>query len=83
MRDRPHKWVRWNADGIIHDHYEFVTKHEDLKNETGIMVSVEPNTQHFNKFFLDIKYLGTVTRVIGTEKKQEYKIWLLNGYLSD
>jgi len=83
MRDRPHKWVRWNADGKIHDHYELVTKHEDLKNETGIMVSVEPNNQHFIKFFSDVRYLGTVTRVIGTENKKEYKIWLLNGYLSD
>ena len=51
MKNKPKNWVRWNADGIIHDHYELVTKHDDLKNEIGIMVSSEPNNKHFLSSF--------------------------------
>ena len=30
MKIKPNNWVRWNADGIIHDHYELVTDHDEL-----------------------------------------------------
>ena len=82
MSIKPKKWVRWNADGKIHDHYELVTKHDDLKNEIGIMVSVESNNEHFFQSFSEVIYLGEVTRIIGERRIKKYKIWLLKGYNS-
>ena len=83
MRRKPIKWVRWNADGKIHDHYELVTKHEDLKDEVGFMISVEPNNNHFVKSFEEVKYLGEISQIVGMSHKKTYKMWLLNGYIGN
>ena len=80
LKPRPIQWVRWNTDGKIHDHYELVTKHKDLKNKISIMVSVEEDNKHFEKFFDKVRYLGAVSRKIREGKTKEYKLWLLEGY---
>ena len=80
MKNKPKKWVRWNADGYIHDHYELVTKHDDLKNEIGIMVSSEPNNKHFVSSFKKVTFIKDIYRNISKQKNKEYKVWLLEGY---
>ena len=80
MKNKPKKWVRWNADGYIHDHYELVTKHDDLKNEIGIMVSSESNNKHFISSFKKVTFLKNIYRPISKENNREYKVWLLEGY---
>ena len=80
MNNKPKKWVRWNADGHIHDHYELVTKHNDLKSEVGLMVSSERNNNHFVLSFEKVTLLKTLYRVESKEKNKAYKVWLLEGY---
>ena len=80
MKNKPKKWVRWNADGYIHDHYELVTSHDDLKNELGIMVSSESNNKHFISSFKKAIFLKNIYRDISEDKNKEYKVWLLEGY---
>ena len=80
MNKKPNKWVRWNADGYIHDHYELVTKHNDLDLEVGLMVSSEPDNKHFISNFKKVTFLKKIIRVIGKNKNREYKVWLLKGY---
>ncbi len=80
MKTKPKNWVRWNADGKIHDHYELVTKHDDLKNEIGIMVSSEPNNKHFLSSFKKVTFLKDIYRNISEKKYKVYKVWLLEGY---
>lgn len=80
MKNKPKNWVRWNADGYIHDHYELVTSHSDLKNEIGIMVSSEPNNQHFSSSFQKVTFLKDLYRNISNQKNKKYKVWLLEGY---
>ena len=80
MKKKPNKWVRWNADGYIHDHYELVTKHNDLDSEVGLMVSSEPDNKHFISNFEKVTFLKNIIRVIGKNKNREYKVWLLEGY---
>ena len=82
MDERPKKWVRWNSDGKIHDHYELVTQHEDLLNELGFMISAEPDNKHFVEHFEEVQYVGSVNRIIGINNKKEYKIWVLKNYKS-
>jgi 4-amino-4-deoxy-L-arabinose transferase-like glycosyltransferase len=80
MKKKPKKWVRWNADGYIHDHYELVTKHNDLKSEIGLMVSSEPNSDHFVLSFEKVTLLKTLYRIESKDKNKTYKVWLLEGY---
>jgi len=80
MKNKPKKWVRWNADGYIHDHYELVTKHDDLINEIGVMVSSEPNNKHFISSFKKVTFIKDIYRNISKQKNKEYKVWLLEGY---
>ena len=80
MNNKPKKWVRWNADGHIHDHYELVTKHNDLKSEVGLMVSSERNNNHFVLSFEKVTLLKTLYRAESKEKNKAYKVWLLEGY---
>jgi len=80
MKNKPKKWVRWNADGYVHDHYELVTKHDDLKNEIGIMVSSESKNKHFISSFEKVTFLKNIYRPISKENNREYKVWLLEGY---
>ena len=80
MKNKPKKWVRWNADGNIHDHYELVTKHDYLKNEIGVMVSSEPDNKHFISSFTKVTFLKDIYRDISRQKSKEYKVWLLEGY---
>ena len=80
MKNKPKKWVRWNADGYIHDHYELVTKHNDLKSEIGLMVSSEPNNNHFVLSFEKVTLLKTLYRIESKDKHKTYKVWLLEGY---
>ena len=80
MKNKPQKWVRWNADGYIHDHYELVTKHNDLKSEIGLMVSSEPSNKHFVLSFEKVTFLKKIYRVEAKDKNKEYKVWLLEGY---
>ena len=81
MKIKPYNWVRWNADGIIHDHYELVTDHNDLISKTGIMVSSEEDNIHFKSFFKDVIFIKTITRKMGNDKIKEYKVWMLKGYI--
>ena len=80
MKNKPKKWVRWNADGNIHDHYELVTKHDDLKNEIGVMISSELDNKHFISSFKKVTFLKDIYRDISRQKSKEYKVWLLEGY---
>ena len=80
MENKPNKWVRWNADGYIHDHYELVTKHNDLKGKIGLMVSSEPKNNHFVASFEKVTLLKSIYRLVGKAKNREYKVWLLEGY---
>ena len=80
MKNKPQKWVRWNADGYIHDHYELVTKHNDLQSEIGLMVSSEPSNEHFVLSFEKVTFLKNIYRVEAKDKNKEYKVWLLEGY---
>ena len=80
MKKKPKNWVRWNADGHIHDHYELVTSHSDLENEIGFMISSEPNNKHFSKSFKKVTFLKDVYREISIKNNKKYKIWLLEGY---
>ena len=80
MEKKPKNWVRWNADGYIHDHYELVTSHNELTNEIGIMVSSEPNNQHFTSSFKKVTLIKDLYRNISKQKNKEYKVWLLEGY---
>jgi 4-amino-4-deoxy-L-arabinose transferase-like glycosyltransferase len=80
MKNKPKKWVRWNADGYIHDHYELVTKHNDLKSEIGLMVSSEPNNDHFVLSFEKVTLLKSLYRIESKDKNITYKVWLLEGY---
>ena len=80
MKVKPKKWVRWNADGIIHDHYELVTNHDELSSEIGIMVSSEKENKHFKEFFESVIFLKDIARPIGINNTKKYKVWLLRGY---
>ena len=80
MKNKPSKWVRWNADGHIHDHYELVTRHNDLEDEIGLMVSSEPNNQHFVLSFEKVTFLRSIYRTMNKGNNKEYKIWLLEGF---
>ena len=80
MDIKPKKWIRWNADGIIHDHYELITKHDDLDEQIGIIISSEPNNLHFRSSFEKVTFLKTLLRSMGSNKLREYKVWLLEGY---
>jgi 4-amino-4-deoxy-L-arabinose transferase-like glycosyltransferase len=82
MKIKPKKWVRWNADGYIHDHYELVTNHDDLKNEIGLMISSETDNKHFIESFKKVIFLKNIYRNISNKKNKEYKVWLLQGYIS-
>ena len=57
-----------------------VTKHEDLKNEIGVMVSSEPDNKHFISSFTKVTFLKDIYRDISRQKSKEYKVWLLEGY---
>ena len=81
MKNKPKNWVRWNADGIIHDHYELVTNHDQLVAQIGIMVSSELDDKHFKSFFEDVVFIKTISRKIGKNKTKEYKVWILKGYI--
>ena len=80
MKNKPQKWVRWNSDGYIHDHYELVTKHNDLQSEIGLMVSSELSNEHFVLSFEKVTFLKNIYRVEAKDKNKEYKVWLLEGY---
>jgi 4-amino-4-deoxy-L-arabinose transferase-like glycosyltransferase len=80
MKKKPKKWVRWNADGYIHDHFELVTKHNDLDSEVGLMVSSEPDNKHFFSNFEKVTFLKNIIRVTGKKQNRKYKVWLLEGY---
>jgi len=80
MKIKPKKWVRWNADGIIHDHYELVTNHEELSYEIGLMISSEKENKHFKTSFESVIFLEDIIRPIGIQHTKKYKVWLLRGY---
>ena len=80
MKKKPNKWVRWNADGYIHDHFELVTKHNDLDSEVGLMVSSEPDNKHFISNFEKVTFLKNIIRMTGKNQNRKYKVWLLEGY---
>ena len=80
MKVIPKKWVRWNADGIIHDHYELVTDHKELSSEIGLMVSSENGNKHFKESFESVTFLENILRPIGINNYKIYKVWLLVGY---
>ena len=83
LKIRLKKYVRWNADGIIHDHYELTTKHDTLINRTGIMVSSEKDNIHFKYSFKEVTFLKEINRSIGVNKIKQYKVWLLEGYTEE
>ena len=80
MKVKPKKWVRWNVDGIIHDHYELVTNHKELDSEIGLMVSSEKENKHFKDSFERAIFLENIIRPIGINNTKIYKVWLLEGY---
>ena len=80
MDIKPKKWIRWNADGIIHDHYELITNHADLDSKIGLIVSSEVDNLHFKSSFEKTTFLKSLVRPMGSNKVREYKVWLLEGY---